>query len=180
MLRSADIPVPTIINSEDREPERVEQKTQAWWSEVDEEANRVKWKDSNSEVTTPCHFGARWRLQHLLMFLNSSRAHFATLHPCLEVCPHLTMPTYVPCTCEVYSVHAYTQYRPLSEHLVSMVLSYWRSSAELEDLLSTFMRVMHCTVTLGIVVECVHATMYTTWSPSFSTWPPVIPWKPDA
>ena len=27
-------------------------------------------------------------------------------------------------------------YRPLSEHLVSMVFSYWRSSAELEDLFS--------------------------------------------
>ena len=30
--------------------------------------------------------------------------------------------------------------RPLSEHLVSMVLSYWRSSAELEDLFSTFIK----------------------------------------
>ena len=41
-----------------------------------------------------------------------------------------------------------------------MVLSYWRSSAELEDLVSTFTKVtwMHCTVTLGIVVKCVHAT----------------------
>ena len=32
-------------------------------------------------------------------------------------------------------------YRPLSERLVSMVSSYWRSSVELEDLFSTFMRV---------------------------------------
>ena len=32
-------------------------------------------------------------------------------------------------------------YRPLSEHLVSMVFSYWRSSAELEDLFSKFMKV---------------------------------------
>ena len=50
-------------------------------------------------------------------------------------------------------------YRPLSEHLVSMVLSYWRSSVELEDLFSTFMKVTwtHCTVTLGIVVKCFHA-----------------------
>ena len=32
-------------------------------------------------------------------------------------------------------------YRPLSEHLVSMVLSYWWSSVELDDLFSTFMRV---------------------------------------
>ena len=48
---------------------------------------------------------------------------------------------------------AILSYRPLiSEHLVFMVLSYWRSSAELEDLFT------HCTVTLGIVVQCVHAT----------------------
>ena len=31
-------------------------------------------------------------------------------------------------------------HRDLSERLVSMVTSYWRSSVELEDLFSTFMR----------------------------------------
>ena len=34
-----------------------------------------------------------------------------------------------------------SHYRPLSEHLVSMVLSYWRSSAEIEDLSSKFTRI---------------------------------------
>ena len=64
------------------------------------------------------------------------------------------------CTCvDIVDLHI-NLYRPLSEHLVSMVLSYWRSSAEHEDLFSTFTRVTwkHCTVTLGIVVKCVYAT----------------------
>ena len=41
--------------------------------------------------------------------------------------------TYYTCVRVMLPMHC--TYRPLSEHLVSMVLSYWRSSADLEDLL---------------------------------------------
>ena len=163
MLRSADIPVPTI-NSGAKNTSSMK------WSR-----QRGKWKDSNSEVTTLCHFDARWRLQHIKLLKSTL---FATLHPCLELCPRLTMPTctYVPCTCEVYSVHVYTQYRRLSEHLVSMV----HCIVILEVM--CWACLVHSRVTLySNSRNCcrMYSCYYTTWSPGFSTWPPVIPWKPD-
>ena len=166
MLRSADIPVPTI-NSGAKNTSSMK------WSR-----QRGKWKDSNSEVTMLCHVGARWRLQHIKLLLST---HFATLHPCLELCPRLTMPTctYVPCTCEVCSVHAYTQYRPLSEHLVSMVhcIVILEVKGHVLSLFSTFTS----DILYGNSRNCcrMYSCYYTTWSPGFSTWPPVIPWKPD-
>ena len=55
-------------------------------------ANRVKQKCSGDKVTMPCHFGAR--LNGLLVSAVSSKARFATLCSCLELCPPLSLTTY--------------------------------------------------------------------------------------
>jgi len=60
---------------------------------------------------------------------------------CRVVCSNPAMRMLLYCHNVQLAAAAILSYRPLSERLVSMVLSYWRSSAELEDLFSTFMRV---------------------------------------
>ena len=76
-----------------------------------------KWRQKLAEfrkkaVIMLCHFGARQRLQHLA---DSSKAHFATLHSYLTLCPlqSLNMPIYVPCMLKAYSAHVYTYYTNL-------------------------------------------------------------------
>ena len=60
----------------------------------------MKQKDSDSEVTMPCHFGARQRLQNLANVHNPSKAHSDRLPSCLELCSwSLTMVMYAPCAC---------------------------------------------------------------------------------
>ena len=64
----------------------------------------MKQKDVDSEVTMPCHFGVRQRLQNLANVHNPSKAHSDRLPSCLKFCPwSLTMVMYAPCVHKVYS-----------------------------------------------------------------------------
>ena len=70
-------------------------------------------KVSNTEVTTPCHFGTRQRVQQLSNACKHLfKACFVTLHSRLKFClpQSLTSPIYAPCVHEAYSMHVNTKW----------------------------------------------------------------------
>ena len=58
--------------------------------------HRMKWKDSNSEVTKPCHLGARRRLQHLAFVHKILKSMLSSMSQHASVFSHWSRLYYAP------------------------------------------------------------------------------------
>ena len=60
--------------------------------------HRMKRKDNNSEVTKPCHLGARWRLQHLAFVHKLLKSMLSSMSQHASVFSHRPRLYYAPYT----------------------------------------------------------------------------------